>query len=99
MDRELEKKWFDLPVKTQMANVGSEVLRAIKWKNKGDSQKEYSFYEKAQDFLMLTIRDPKNFSCLNELKLCSEELNDYFIGSNVYGTSEAILKKYYDSFL
>ena len=99
MDSELEKKWFNLPVKTQMANVCSEVLRAIKWKNKCDSQKEYSFYEKALDFLMLTIRDPKNFSCLNELKLCSEELSDYFIGSNVYRTSEAILKNYYDSFL
>ena len=99
MDRELEKKWFTFPVKTQMANVGSEVLRAIKWKNKGDKQKEYSFYEKAQDFLMLTIRDPKNFACLNELKLCSAELNDFFIGNNIYGTSETVLKKYYDSFL
>ena len=99
MDRKLEKKWFPLPVKTQMANVGSEVLRAIKWKNKGDTQKEYAFYEKAQDYLMLTIRDPKNFACLNELKLCSAELYDFFIGNNIYNTSEKVLKKYYDSFL
>lgn len=99
MDRVLEQSWFSLPVKTQMANVGSEVLRAIKWKNKGDTQKEYSFYDKAQDLLVLSIRDPKNFACLNELKLCLIELADFFVGDNVYGTTEATLKKYYDSFL
>lgn len=29
-------KWFEMPVGTQLANVGGEVNRAIRWKDKGD---------------------------------------------------------------
>lgn len=50
MDRELEKKWFNLPVKTQTANVDSEVLRAIKLKNKCALKKSIPFTRKHRIF-------------------------------------------------
>lgn len=44
MDREI--KWFSMPIGVQLSNVGSEVHRAIKWKNKGDEQKKAVFAQK-----------------------------------------------------
>lgn len=38
MDKEI--RWSAMPVGVQLSNVGSEVHRAIKWKNKGDEQKK-----------------------------------------------------------
>ena len=35
-----EIRWFAVPVGVQLSNVGSEVHRAIKWKNKSDEQKK-----------------------------------------------------------
>ena len=34
MDRDL--RWFQMPIGEQISNIGSEVERAIKYKNKGD---------------------------------------------------------------
>ena len=36
---ENEAKWFTMPVSMQISNVGSEVARAIRYKNNGDQQK------------------------------------------------------------
>ncbi len=38
MDKEI--RWLAVPVGVQLSNVGSEVHRAIKWKNKSDEQKK-----------------------------------------------------------
>ena len=45
--------WFAMPIGVQISNVGSEVHRAINWKNRGDVQKRNSFCMKAIEFLEL----------------------------------------------
>ena len=97
MDRDV--RWFQMPVGAQLANVGGEVGRATRWKNKGERQKELSFYEKAMDFLNLTMRDPKNVRRMSELKECEIELRDFFFEGNTYGNTDESLMKYYDAFL
>lgn len=97
MDREI--KWFSMPIGVQLSNVGSEVHRAIKWKNKGDEQKKSSFCAKAIEFLELTKADPKNQYRKGELNGCINELKDYFMGENIYDTTEEQLIKYYDAFI
>lgn len=97
MDRDL--RWFAMSVGMQISNIGSEVNRAIKWKNQNDTRKMMTSYEKALDLLDLTKQDPKNLHHLAELDFCIEELKDYFVGDNIYNTTEQMLHKYYDAFL
>ena len=97
MDRDL--KWFAMPVAEQLANVGGEVGRAIRWKARGDAQKSRNFCDKAIEFLELSVRDPKNKHRVGELINAEEELKDYFFGENMFGTTDEALMKYYDAFL
>lgn len=97
MDREMS--WFSMPVSMQISNVGSEVARAIRYKNKGEQQKAENFCNKAIEFLKIIEADPKNKHRKGEFDFCIEELNDYFLGNNGYHTTDEKLKRYYDAFL
>lgn len=95
MDRNL--KWFSMSIGIQISNIGSEVLRALKYSN--DKEKSLSFLNKALELLERTQKDPKNRKRISELEFAKEELIDYFIGENIYNTTEESLLKFYDSFL
>ena len=97
MDSDL--RWFEMPVWMQISNIGSEVARAIRWKNKGNKVKAENFCNKAIDFWHLSEKDPKNKHRINEFECAIDELKDYFLGSNEYQTTDEILTKYYDAFL
>lgn len=88
-----------MPVGIQISNVGSEVHRAIRWKKRGDEQKKICFCMKAIDFLKLMQQDPKNQYRKGELESCINELEDFFIGENIYNTTEDQLIRYYDAFI
>ena len=90
---------FAMPVGVQISNVGSEVHRAISWKNRGDEQKKINFFLKAIEFIELMKEDPKNQYRKRELDCCIDELRDYFTGENIYNTTEEQLIRYYDAFL
>ena len=66
---------------------------------KGDEQKKNSFCAKAIEFLELMKTDPKNEHRKGELDCCIDELRDYFMGENIYNTTEEQLIKYYDAFI
>ena len=97
MDRTL--RWFAMGIGEQISNVGSEVNRAIRYKNKNEEDKKRCFYEKAVELLELTCDDPKNRHRCGELRAAIEELTDYFVGDNEYNTTDEVLMKYYDAFL
>ena len=99
MDTDIRSRWFKMPISMQISNVGSEVNRAINWKNKGNEKRKIGFCEKAIEFLQLSIDDPKNCNRIGELKFCIEELQDFFLGSNTYNTTDEMLHKYYDAFI
>ena len=92
-------RWFEMPVWMQISNIGSEVARAIRWKNKGDSQKAENFCKKAIDFWHLSEADPKNKHRIGEFECAIDELQDYFMGDNKFQTTDEILRRYYDAFL
>lgn len=97
MDRVM--RWFAMPISEQISNIGSEVNRAIKYKNKNESEKATRFCLKAIELIRLSEEDPKNINRINELNFAAEELEDYFIGDNLYGTTPNVLIRYYDAFL
>ena len=92
-------RWFEMPVTRQISNIGSEVARAIRWKNKGDYQKARNFCNKAIEFWLLTEEDPKNRHRVGEFNNAVEELRDFFLGDNIYQTTDEMLTRYYDAFL
>jgi hypothetical protein len=91
-------QWFELSLVEQLANVGSEVERAINWKNKGNKQYSELAFERALELLSLTIDDPKNKFRLKEPTRLYELLVDYFAGDNCYGSTDKLWRNYFLAF-
>jgi hypothetical protein len=91
-------RWFELSLVEQLANVGSDVERTIKWKNKGNLEYSNNAFNRAYELLQLTIADPKNRKRLKELLRVKEALADYFIFDNKYGSTDELWQKYFYAF-
>ena len=91
-------KWYDLSIFQQMANIGSEVERTIKWKKKGNKDFSLLAFERAIELLDLSIGDKKNRSRLKELLRVREMLADFFLFKNEYGSSNEQWQKYFYCF-
>lgn len=91
-------EWNKLSLVEQLANIGSEVERSIRWKNKNN--KEYSdlaFY-RALELIDFTVSDQKNINRLKEVLRMREVLVDYFMGENSYKSSDDVWQKYFYSY-
>ena len=91
-------RWNELSFFDQMANVGSEVERAIKWKDKASVERARLAFERALELIDLTISDSKNLKRLRELTRAREALVDFFAGKNEYGSTDANWKRYFLGF-
>ena len=91
-------RWNEMPFFEQMANIGSEVERTIKWKEK--ENKEYSrlAFDRALELLDLSIADRKNISKLKELLRLREILADYFVFENEYFSTDKSWRNYFYAF-
>ena len=92
-----KSRWFKLSFFEQMANIGSEVFRACKWKNKNLKHSQLAS-DRALELLFLTIDDKKNINRLSELTRLYECLVDYFYFDNIYKTKEDKLNNYFNAF-
>lgn len=90
-------RWASLSFFEQMANVGSEVERAIKWREKNKDYFQAAF-ERALELLDLTADDTKNKFRLRELLRLREVLVDYFCFDNIYGSSDKKWHNYFFAF-
>ena len=92
-------RWFELSLFEQMANIGSEVERAILWRSKN---REYSIraVERALELLDLTMADDKNRSGarLKEIARLREALVDYFYFDNQFSSSDKLWRNYFYAF-
>ena len=91
-------KWNNLSFFAQMANIGSEVERAIKWKNKGNAEYSRMAFERALELLDLTLADRKNMGRLRELVRVRECLADYFAFDNEYKSTDKAWHSYFFAF-
>ena len=91
-------RWNSLSFCEQMANVGSEVERAIKWREKRNTQYSQMAFERALELLDLTVADEKNKKRLKELLRLREVLADYFVFENVYQSSDRSFQNYFSAF-
>lgn len=91
-------KWGSLTFFEQMANIGSEVGRAIAWRHKGNNRYSREAAARALELLFLTIDNPQDKKHLKELTRLRETLVDYFFGQNRYGSSADLWQKYFYAF-
>lgn len=90
-------RWFSLSFFEQMANIGSEVERAISWKNRNDDYSNKAI-NRALELLFLSIDDKKNTSKLKELTRVYEGIGDYFYGNNIFKSNDSLWQKYFYNF-
>lgn len=90
-------RWQKLSFFEQMANVGSEVERAINWRVENPNYSQKAF-ERTLELLDLTVGDPKNRFRLRELLRAREVLVDYFKFDNIYGSSDQKWRNYFQAF-
>ena len=91
-------RWCELTFFEQMANIGSEVERALKWKGKGNTAFSSRAFERALELLDLTILHSKSSSQLKELTRLREVLADYFAFDNSYGSTKESWHSYFRAF-
>ena len=92
------ERWQKMSLAEQLANVGSEVSRALNWKNKGDNDRCQQAFFRSLELMDLTRATVSNPSYLKELGRVREVMVDYFFGDNVYGSSEKNWRSYFDHF-
>mgnify|MGYP006308348579 CR=1 FL=1 len=91
-------RWFELSLIEQLANVGMDIERTIRWKQKNNSEQSNNAFERALDLLSLSILDPKNRKRLKELTRTREALIDYFVYDNEYGSTDQLWHNYFYPF-
>jgi hypothetical protein len=83
-------RWGTLSLIEQLANIGSEVERALKGRDKGNPGYSQRALERALELIGLTIGDPRHRGRLKEITRLREVLLDYFLGENLYQSSDAL---------
>lgn len=93
-------RWWAMTIAEQMGNVGSEVSRALKWKERNPGIARGAS-ERALDLMDLTLADPRHRTSvarLREIARAREVLVDFLLGSNEYRSTTAGLQRYFDAF-
>lgn len=89
--------WNNFTLIEQLANIGSEIGRAINWRQK-DAKLSRSAIDRGIELLDLSINDPKNLRQLRELLLIREFIADYFYFDNEYRSNDRFFQEYFDAF-
>lgn len=92
---DLSSRWDTFSVFEQMANIGAEVGRAILWRKKNNPQMSQNAFFRALELIDFSIDDPKNKSSLKEILRVRELLVDYFMGDNIYQSTDKVWEKYF----
>lgn len=91
-------RWKQLPFLEQMANIGSEVERALNWQAKQNAAYCRQAFERALELTDLTLDSITDFARLKELARLREALVDYFFGTNQFKSTEDSWRKYFSNF-
>ncbi len=88
-------RWSQLSFFEQMANIGSEVERALNWRIKKNVDYAQKAFERALELIDLTLDNDKNYAHLREIARVREAIVDYFFGVNQFVSSESSWRSYF----
>lgn len=82
----------------QLANIGSEVIRAVKWRQKNEKEHWEYAIERALELFDLTLSDERWKNRAKEIARMREIVCDFFYGGNQYRSSSISLDNYFFHF-
>jgi hypothetical protein len=92
-------RWQTLTLAEQLGNVGSEISRALKAKERGDMRLFAGALDRALELFDLTLADPRwRGQRLREIARAREVSCDFLVGDNVYRSTAASLDDYFFRF-
>ena len=93
--KELAKgKWFQLSLCEQLGNIGSEINRALRWKDR-DKDNFEDAVNRALELFDLTLKDPRWKKRLKEIARARELFCDAITGGKEYKSSLKDLDRYF----
>lgn len=93
------EQWDEAGFAAQMLNIGSEISRAINWRDKNQSQRVEDCIYRALELLDMTISGTSGFCRRRELCRLRECIVDYFLYDNIYSATDKQMRSYFDCFL
>ena len=91
-------RWYELRLREQLGNVGSEINRAIIWKER-DEKKYHNSLDRACELMDLTLQDPRwQDERLRELRRVREMITDAISGGKEYGSTLEDMDSYFFAF-
>jgi hypothetical protein len=90
--------WFELSLVEQLANIGADVERCLRWSLKKNQDKSRAAFDRAIDLIDLTVKDPKNRNRLREILRVREALIDYYLYDNEYNSTAEQWQRYFYQF-
>ena len=91
-------RWRQMPFLEQMANIGSEVERALNWRKKHNADYSRKAFERALELMDLTLSCTRNFARLKEVARLREAFVDYFFYGNQFISTDESFRRYFLSF-
>lgn len=88
-------RWSQLSFLEQMANIGSEVERALTWRAKDRADYCLRAAERALELFDFSLDSTKQLTKLKEIARAREAVVDFFYGSNQYGSTDALFRRYF----
>ena len=88
-------RWKEVPFMEQMANIGSEVERALNWRAKHNAAYSQKAFERALELIDLSLDSAVSLTRLKELARMRETIVDYFFGKNEFMSTDASWRKYF----
>lgn len=88
-------RWNRLSFFEQMANIGSEVERALNWREKKNPIYSQKASERALELIDLTLDSIKGAARFKEVARMREAIVDFFYGLNQFGSTETSWRKYF----
>ncbi|MEK9186451.1 MAG: hypothetical protein AAB885_02580 [Patescibacteria group bacterium] len=90
-------RWFNFSLAEQLGNIGSEVSRAERWREK-DEKLFWGAVERALELFDLTLDDPRWKGRRLEIARAREVFCDAVYGGKLYGSSFKGMQNYFDQF-
>lgn len=91
-------RWLKFTLLEQMANIGTDVDRAIRYRQQGDLEASEQALYRAIELIDFTIADRKNRGRLKEILRAREFLLDHFVGDDQWGMTDDFWQRYFYDF-
>ncbi len=90
-------RWRELSLAEQLGNIGGEVSRALRWRDR-DERLFGGAVLRALELFDLTLDDPRWLGRLREIARAREVFCDAISGGKEYGSKLEDLVRYFDAF-